>query len=96
MLKDRMPAGAHNSFPWSIPRVYVWSLIKAGKYPAKIRHIYYFGKQKISDVALNVRSFSWRTWSYQTISDKRYKGSWRVDIATADGQVLRRLHFEVN
>lgn len=94
-VKNRMPAGAQNSFPWSVPRVYVWSLINAGKYPAKIRHIYYFGEQKISDVALNVRSYSWRTWSYQTISDNRYKGPWRVDIATADGQVLRRLYFEV-
>ncbi len=95
-VKDRMPAGVQNSFPWSIPRVYVWSLIKAEKYPSKVRHIYYFGEQKISDVALNVRSFSWRTWSYKSISDKRYKGPWRVDIATADGQVLRRLYFEVN
>jgi hypothetical protein len=94
-VKDRMPAGVQNSFPWSIPRVYIWSLIKAEKYPTKVRHIYYFGQQKISDVALNVRSFSWRTWSYKSISDKRYKGPWRVDIATADGQVLRRLYFEV-
>ncbi|MGA9536862.1 MAG: DUF2914 domain-containing protein [Desulfobacterales bacterium] len=94
-VKDRMPAGAQNSFPWSIPRIYVWSLIKAERYPSKIRHIYYFGDQKISDVALNVRSYSWRTWSYQSISDKRYKGRWRVDIATAAGQVLRRLYFEV-
>jgi cytoskeletal protein RodZ len=94
-VKDRMPAGKQTSFPWSIPRIYVWSLIKAEKYPSKIRHIYYFGDQKISDVALDVRSFSWRTWSYQTISDKRYKGPWRVDIATAAGQVLRRLYFEV-
>jgi cytoskeletal protein RodZ len=94
-VKDRMPAGTQNSFPWSIPRIYVWSLIKAEKYPSKIRHIYYFGDQKISDVALNVRSYSWRTWSYQSISDKRYKGRWRVDIATAAGKVLRRLYFEV-
>ena len=94
-VKDRMPAGEQNHFPWSIPRIYVWSLIKAEKFPTKIRHIYYFGDQKISDVALNVRSFSWRTWSYQSISDKRYKGPWRVDIATDTGRVLRRLYFEV-
>ena len=94
-VKNRAPVGAQNSFPWSIPRVYVWSLIKTGTYPVKIRHIYYFGEQKISDVALNVRSYSWRTWSYQTISDKRYRGPWRVDIATANGKVLQRLHFEV-
>jgi cytoskeletal protein RodZ len=95
-IKNRMPAGVGTSFSWSIPRVYVWSLVKAKQFPSKIRHIYYFGSQKISDVELNVRSSSWRTWSYQTISDKRHKGMWRVDIATADGQVLRSLHFEVN
>ncbi len=95
-VKDRMPAGASTSFPWSTGRVYVWNLVNAKNYPAKIRHIYYFSGQKISDVELNVRSFSWRTWSYQTIADKRYKGIWQVDIATLDGQVLESLHFEVN
>jgi cytoskeletal protein RodZ len=94
-VQDRMPAGEQNSFPWSTPRIYVWSMIKAEKFPSKIRHIYYFGDQKISDVTLDVRSYSWRTWSYQSISDERYKGPWRVDIATATGQVLRRLYFEV-
>ncbi|MFZ0134191.1 MAG: DUF2914 domain-containing protein [Desulfobacterales bacterium] len=95
-VKDRMPAGVSTSFPWSTARVYVWNLVNAKNYPSKIRHIYYFGGQKISDVELNIRSFSWRTWSYQTIADKRYKGIWQVDIATLDGQVLESLHFEVN
>ncbi|MGB8426066.1 MAG: DUF2914 domain-containing protein [Desulfobacterales bacterium] len=95
-VKDRMPAGVGTSFPWSTARVYVWNLVNAKNYPTKIRHIYYFGGQKISDVELNVRSYSWRTWSYQTIADKRYKGIWQVDIATLDGQVLESLHFEVN
>jgi len=95
-IKDRMPAGAGNSFPWSTHRVYVWSLVKAKHLPSKIRHIYYFKGQKISDLALNVRSSYWRTWSYKTISNRRYKGAWRVDIASAEGQVLRSLYFEVN
>ena len=95
-IKDRMAADVGNSFPWSTHRVYVWSLVKAKHLPSKIRHIYYFKGQKISDVALNVRSSYWRTWSYKTISNKRYKGAWRVDIASAEGQVLRSLNFEIN
>jgi hypothetical protein len=95
-VKNRRPAGVRDSFPWSTPRVYVCNLVKAKKFPSKIRHIYYFGGQKISDIALNVLSSSWRTWSYHTISDKRYIGPWRVDITTAEGQLLRRLYFEVN
>jgi hypothetical protein len=95
-IKDRMPAGVGNSFPWSTHRVYVWSLVEAEHLPSKIRHIYYLEGQKISDVALNVRSSSWRTWSYKTISNERYKGPWRVDIASAEGHVLQSLYFEVN
>ena len=95
-IKDRMPAGVGNSFPWSTQRVYVWSLVEAEHLPSKIRHIYYLEGQKVSDVALNVGSSSWRTWSYKTISNERYRGQWRVDIASAEGHVLQSLYFEVN
>ena len=95
-IEDRMPAGVGNTFSWSTHRVYVWSLVQAKDLPSEIRHIYYFQGQKVTDVALNVRSSSWRTWSYKTISNERYKGSWRVDIASAEGQVLRSLYFEIN
>ena len=95
-VEDRMPAGVGNTFSWSTHRVYVWSLVQAKHLPSEIRHIYYFEGRKVSDVALSVRSSSWRTWSYKTISNKRYEGSWRVDIASAEGQVLRSLYFEIN
>ena len=95
-IEDRMPAGVGNTFSWSTLRVYVWSLVQAKHLPSEIRHIYYFEGRKVSDVALSVRSSSWRTWSYKTISNKRYEGSWRVDIASAEGQVLRSLYFEIN
>ena len=95
-VEDRMPAGVGNTFSWSTHRVYVWSLVQAKHLPSEIRHIYYFEGRKVTDVALNVRSSSWRTWSYKTISNKRYEGSWRVDIASAEGQVLRSLYFEIN
>ncbi|HID30857.1 MAG TPA: DUF2914 domain-containing protein [Desulfobacterales bacterium] len=95
-VEDRMPAGVGNTFSWSTHRVYVWSLVQAKHLPSEIRHIYYFEGRKVTDVALNVRSSSWRTWSYKTISNKRYEGSWRGDIASAEGQVLRSLYFEIN
>jgi hypothetical protein len=95
-IEDRMPAGVGNTFSWSTLRVYVWSLVQAKHLPSEIRHIYYFEGQKVTDVALNVRSSHWRTWSYKTISNERYVGSWRVDIASAEGQVLRSLYFEIN
>ena len=94
-IKNRMPAGIDTSFPTSAQRVFVWSKIHAQQIPSKIRHIYYFDGQKISEVTLDVRSTYWRTWSFKNISNKRFQGEWRVDITSADGKVLRRLYFEV-
>jgi cytoskeletal protein RodZ len=94
-IKNRMPAGVDTSFPVSTQRVFVWNAIEARQFPTKIRHIYYLDGQKISDVTLDVRSAYWRTWSAKSLSNERYRGEWRVDIATAGGKVLRRLYFEV-
>ena len=94
-IEDRMPAGVGTSFPSSVQRVYVWSQIEAREIPSRIRHIYYLKGRKISDVTLEVRSPNWRTWSYKSISDNRYHGQWRVDIASDGGKILRRLYFEI-
>lgn len=94
-IKNRMPAGVDTSFPVSTQRVFVWNAIEARQVPTQIRHIYYFDGQIISNVILDVRSAYWRTWSAKSLSDDRYRGEWRVDIATAGGKVLRRLYFEV-
>ncbi|MBR9985996.1 MAG: DUF2914 domain-containing protein [Desulfosarcina sp.] len=94
-IQNRMPAGVDTSFPTSAQRVFVWSAIEAKQVPTKIRHIYYFDGQKVSDVALDVGSSYWRTWSFKNISDNRYRGEWRVDIATSGGKVLRVLYFVV-
>jgi len=94
-IKNRMPSGVDSFFPVSTQRVFVWNEIEAMQVPTKIRHIYYFDGQKISDVTLDVRSTYWRTWSAKSLSNERYRGEWRVDITTAGGKVLRRLYFEV-
>jgi cytoskeletal protein RodZ len=94
-IKNRMPAGVASTFPISIQRIYVWSEIEASRIPSEIRHVYYFNGQVVSDVTLDVRSTYWRTWSFKSISKNRDEGQWRVDIVSTDGEVLRRLYFEV-
>jgi cytoskeletal protein RodZ len=94
-IKNRMPSGVQTVFPWATQRVYVWSAIEVQQVPSEIRHIYYFKDRVISDVSLDVRSPYWRTWSYKIIAKERYRGEWRVDITSADGEVLRRLYFEI-
>ena len=95
-IKDRDPIGIGNSFQWSNERVYIWSMVDCTKLPLSIKHVYYFNEQKVNEVSLPVKSQHWRTWSYKTISDKRYVGQWRVDITSAGGKVLETIRFEVN
>lgn len=94
-IENRIPVGVDRSFPISDGKIYVWTKIEAKQVPSKVHHIYYFGEKKISDVSLNVRSTRWRTWSSKTISNLNYRGEWRVDIASSNGDVLRRLYFDV-
>jgi hypothetical protein len=95
-IKDRMPTDSAVTFPLSVERIYVWNLIQAKQYPTTIRHIYYHEGQIFNQVDLNVRSPFWRTWSFKSIDEDRFRGKWRVDITTIDGKVLRRLYFEVH
>jgi len=95
-IQDRDPIGIGRSFQWSNGRVYIWSMIDCTNPPSSIKHIYYFNEQKVSEVSLDVKSNQWRTWSYKTISDKRYIGQWRVDITSAAGKVLETIQFRVN
>lgn len=94
-IENRIPAGVDRVFTSSAGMIYVWTKIEATQVPSKIHHIYYLDGKQISDVSLDVRSAHWRTWSYQTIANHRYRGEWRVDIATSNGEILRQLYFEV-
>ena len=95
-IQDRDPIDTGNSFQWSKGKVYIWSMIDCTNPPSSIKHIYYFNEQKASEVSLDVKANQWRTWSYKTISDKRYIGEWRVDITSAEGKVLTTIRFEIN
>ena len=95
-VKDRKPSGENDSFQWSMDGIYIWNLIKCESHLSSIRHIYYFKGQKVSDIVLDIRSPLWRTWSYKALLDKRFIGPWRVDITSADGKLLQRVHFEVS
>ena len=94
-VNGRKPFGKTHSFRWSTDRVYIWNLIKCERHLSSIRHIYYFNGQKVSDIVLDVRPPTWRTWSYKELSDKRFIGSWRVDIISVEGELLQSVEFEV-
>jgi len=94
-VKNRTPQGSGDSFEWSEDKIFIWTRIKCERLPSSIRHIYYFKGEKVNDISLSVRSSHWRTWSYKTISNKRYIGPWRVDITSNDGKLLDSIEFEI-
>jgi cytoskeletal protein RodZ len=94
-IKNRIPQGAGESFEWSMEKIYIWTEIKCERPPSSIRHIYYFNGEKVNDILLKIRSSHWRTWSFKSLSNKRYIGSWRVDITSIDGKLLQRIEFEI-
>jgi hypothetical protein len=94
-IANRDPQETGGSFNWTSNRVYIWSLVETESHPSSIRHIYFFNGQRVSDIELEIRSSLWRTWSYKTLSDKRYIGHWRVDITSAEGHLLQRIKFQV-
>jgi DUF2914 family protein len=94
-VKDKNPFGKAYSVQWATDRVYVWNLIEYEPGLSSIRHIYYFKGKRVSDIALDIRSSRWRTWSYKALSSKRFIGTWRVDITSADGKLLESVQFEV-
>ena len=95
-VKDRTPAEPGNSFHWTTKRVYIWSMIECKNPPSSIRHTYYFKGQKVNDIELQIKSPQWRTWSYKTLSNKRYIGQWKVDITSIEGELLQTIFFDVN
>jgi hypothetical protein len=95
-IKDRMPADMTTVFPLSTDRVYVWSMIQADHYPTAIQHVYYHEETLVNRVELSIRSPFWRTWSFKSIDKPQYRGHWRVDLTTMDGDVLRRLYFKID
>jgi hypothetical protein len=95
-ILNKDPAELRDTFPWSMEKVYIWTMIECEQPPSAIRHIYYFKGQKVNDIVLKIKSPRWRTWSYKTLLEKRWIGQWRVDITSDEGKLLQSVFFEVN
>lgn len=62
-VENREPVGDAKEFDASVGRVYCWTKVKAAAVPTEIRHIGSHNGEKVSEVALQIRFPSTRTWS---------------------------------
>jgi hypothetical protein len=93
-VKDRVPFDDLLVVPFSIGRVYTFTVVSS-EYETTIVHIYKYEGKEVARVPLTVgKSAYWRTWSSKYIEKSRL-GEWTVEIQTEEGKVLANRQFKV-
>ncbi len=91
---DLKPVGVAEVFDSAVGKLYLFSRIEGSSRNTTIKHRWYLEDQLIAEVELPVRSGNWRTYSSKIITPEM-TGHWKVDIAEADGDVIKTLAFDV-
>ena len=93
-IEDRSPRGVSDTFPTNVSKLYAYTKINGAVGEIIIKHRWYYGETLISEVDLDVRSASWRTYSSKNIIPQ-WPGQWRVDVTNEQGTVLDSLKFTI-
>lgn len=93
-VEERELTGEASTFPSIVDRVYCWTCVQGADEPTEVTHVWYYGVEKMAEVALPVKYSRHRTWSYKTILPE-WKGEWSVEILDAAGNKLDSILFEI-
>ena len=92
---DRKPVDIGNNFDSTVEKLYCFTKIVGARSTTEITHIWYLGNTERARVTLPVKSSMWRTYSSKKIQAHEI-GYWHVDIVGPDGQILRKVQFNIN
>jgi hypothetical protein len=94
-IKEREPQETAARFPNDIELVYCFTVIEnAGAEATQVTHKWYWGDKLMGSVQLKAQGEYWRTWSLKHLQPE-WTGTWRVDVVSVDGKVLKSASFEV-
>jgi predicted lipid-binding transport protein (Tim44 family) len=93
-VENREPVGADTAFADTVGQVYCFTQISGAGDATDISHVWYLNGEEKASVNLSVQGKTWRTWSSKTIP-KEWAGNWRVEVKSADGNVLMSKEFVV-
>jgi hypothetical protein len=93
-IVERTPVGVNTVFPEDTEQVFCYTKIMGASYPVKIYHVWSLNGEDVSEVSLDVKSASWRTWSSKKIL-KGQKGLWSVKVVLENDELLMEKTFEV-
>jgi hypothetical protein len=85
--------GEANAFSASTEKVYCWLKVLGGN-EKSVTVKWYYNNLFMSDVALEIKSTSMRTYAVKTIAGN--KGEWRVEVVGPSGAVLQAAAFTIN
>ncbi len=91
---DRNPVDQVTAFPTQNGKLYCFTRIIGAEGPAEVFHVWYRGKQMMSQIKLPVNSPDWRTWSAKSFLEDRSK-EWHVEIQDVDGNILQKVGFQL-
>lgn len=56
------------------------------------KHLWYYDNKLVAEIPFTIQSNRWRAWSSKSLKPDQ-RGSWRVKVVTADGEVLSEKSF---
>jgi len=93
-VQDRVPVGTDTMFLKTVGQLFCYTKVTGAGESAKLSHVWYHNDQEMARVDLNVMADTWRTWSSKKIVEE-WIGSWRVDVVSESGEVLKSMAFTV-
>jgi hypothetical protein len=93
-VEDRVPVGVDTMFSSDIEKLYCFTRLKCGQDVNTVAHVWTYNDKEMARVELTTRAKTWRTWSSKRILPA-WKGKWRVDVVSPDGDVLASKDFEI-
>ncbi len=93
-VEGRTLEGIGSTFSAGIEKLYCFTRLKNKGEKSTIIHAWYYKDKEMARIELAVGAVTWRTWSSKRILPA-WKGEWRVDVLSPDGNVLASKNFEI-
>lgn len=93
-VENRSPVGAASTFSATVGKLYCFTKIVGAKQPTEIKHVWFYNNTEVTSITLPVKAITWRTFSNKIVP-AYMKGAWKVEVQSADGNVLKTIEFKV-
>ncbi len=93
-IVDRMPINPATEYSADVHQVWLWSKITGAQDTIAIKHVWSYKGEDIWTTEIDVKSSSWRAFSYKTIPSD-WTGKWEARVVGPDGTVMATIPFTV-